>query len=202
LEKMAGPSGIPDFTAIPEAIEAYGTSRKHQVFPCGHTRLIVISIARGEFLVVLDCPHRENEGGLIIAASVITPAKAAFLIRHTSGYLCLPLTPLRAAELGLPQMVLRNEDPKGTTYSITVDAAAPDLTTGISAADRALTCRWLADPSKGKNDFRRPGHVAPLQAKKGGVRERPGHTEAAVELCRLAGLEEVGAIAELVEEGQ
>jgi 3,4-dihydroxy 2-butanone 4-phosphate synthase len=199
---MASLSGIPDFTPIPEAIEAYGTSGTNRVFPCGRVRLTINSTARGDFLVVLDSPHREDEGDLIIAASAITPAKAAFLIRHTSGYLCVPLTALRATELGLPQMVSRNEDPKGTAYSITVDAIAPDLTTGISAADRALTCRWLADPSKGKNDFRRPGHVAPLQAREGGVRERPGHTEAAVDLCRLAGLEGVGAIAELVEEGQ
>ena len=108
-------------------------------------------------------------------------------------------------------MVVENEDPKGTAYTITVDAASDEVTTGISAHDRALTCRWLAEggargePSKGKADFRRPGHVVPLQARVGGVRERAGHTEAAVDFCRLIGCEEmeaVGVIAELVEDGE
>lgn len=101
-------------------------------------------------------------------------------------------------------MVAENEDPKGTAYTITVDAASDEVSTGISAHDRALTCRWLADGGRGKADFRRPGHVVPLQAKVGGVRERAGHTEAAVDFCRLAfgeGREHVGVIAELVEEG-
>jgi 3,4-dihydroxy 2-butanone 4-phosphate synthase len=101
-------------------------------------------------------------------------------------------------------MVEENEDPKGTAYTITVDAASEEVTTGISAHDRALTCRWLADGSKGKSDFRRPGHVVPLRAKVGGVRERAGHTEAAVDFCRLIGEkdeEAVGVIAELVEDG-
>jgi 3,4-dihydroxy 2-butanone 4-phosphate synthase len=160
--------------------------------------------ARGDAIVVLDSESRENEGDLIISARALTPAKAAFLIRHTSGYLCAPLLPVRAAALELPQMVTANEDPKGTAYTITVDAASDDVTTGISAHDRALTCRWLADGSKGKEDFRRPGHVVPLQAKVGGVRERAGHTEAAVDFCRLIGEkdeEAVGVIAELVEDG-
>ena len=111
---------------------------------------------------------------------------------------------MRAAALELPQMVVANEDPKGTAYTITVDAASDDVTTGISAHDRALTCRWLADGKRGKADFRRPGHVVPLQAKVGGVRERAGHTEAAVDFCRLIGEkdeEAVGVIAELVEDG-
>ena len=171
--------------------------------------------ARGDPLVVIDSESRENEGDLIIAARALTPAKAAFLIRHTSGYLCAPLLPCRAAALELPQMVVENEDPKGTAYTITVDAASEAVTTGISAHDRALTCRWLAEglegegegarTAKGKGDFRRPGHVVPLQARVGGVRERAGHTEAAVDFCRLIGcaeMEAVGVIAELVEDGE
>lgn len=157
--------------------------------------------AAGDFIVVLDSESRENEGDLIIAASALTPTKSAFLVRHTSGYVCAPLTPSRAAELELPQMVTSNEDPNRTAYTITVDAAE-GVTTGISAKDRSLTCRSLADPSVGKVGFRRPGHVVPLQAREGGVRVRAGHTEAAVDFCRLAGLEPVGVIAELVEEGE
>lgn len=151
--------------------------------------------------MVLDSPDRENEGDLIIAASALTPAKAAFLVKYSSGYVCAPLLPSRAAELELPQMVTSNEDPNRTAYTITVDAAE-GVTTGISAKDRSLTCRMLADPKVGKAGFRRPGHVVPLQAREGGVRARAGHTEAAVDFCRLAGLEPVGVIAELVEEGE
>lgn len=161
--------------------------------------------ARGDPLVVLDSPSRENEGDLIIRARTLTAARAAFMVRHTSGYLCAPLLPARARALDLPQMVASNEDPKGTAYTVTVDAASEEVSTGISAHDRALTCRWLADGGKGRADFRRPGHVVPLQAREGGVRERAGHTEAAVEFCRLVGEgeeEAVGVIAELVEEGE
>jgi len=157
--------------------------------------------ARGDFIVVLDSPHRENEGDLIIAASDFTPSKAAFMIRHTSGYVCAPLTPSLAARLELPQMVNHNLDPNRTAYTITIDASE-DVTTGISAQDRSLTCRKLADPKAQKETFRRPGHVVPLQAREGGVRARAGHTEAAVDFCKLAGKEPVGVIAEIVEDGE
>ncbi|OQO03958.1 hypothetical protein B0A48_10600 [Cryoendolithus antarcticus] len=160
---MAQPNGVPHFDTIDDAIDSF---------------------AAGKFIIVLDNEDRENEGDLIIAASALTPAKAAFLVRHTSGYVCAPLTPARAAELELPQMVTSNEDPNRTAYTITVDAAE-GVTTGISAQDRSLT--W---------------HVVPLQAREGGVRVRAGHTEAAVEFCQLAGMEPVGVIAELVEEGE
>ncbi|TKA37679.1 hypothetical protein B0A54_11763 [Friedmanniomyces endolithicus] len=173
-------NGEQSFSSIPDAVEAF---------------------ARGEFLIVLDSPHRENEGDLIIAAADLTPSKAAFLIRHTSGYLCAPLTPSLAARLALPQMVSENLDPNRTAYTITIDAAE-DVTTGISAQDRSTTCLKLADPKATKQSFRRPGHVVPLQAREGGVRARAGHTEAAVDLCRLAGKELVGVIAELVEDGE
>ncbi|KAL6235915.1 hypothetical protein BDW75DRAFT_208327 [Aspergillus navahoensis] len=156
----------------------------------------------GEFIVVLDSQDRENEGDLIIAAESITDAQMAFLVRYTSGLICAPITPEIANRLQLPQMVLENTDPKGTAYTISIDSADPSITTGISAHDRALACRTLASPSARPQDFRRPGHIIPLQAKAGGVRQRKGHTEAAVEFCRLAGKAPAGVIAELVEDGE
>lgn len=123
------------------------------------------------------------------------------MIRYSSGYICAPLPVSRAAALHLPQMVADNADPNHTAYAVSIDAAHPSITTGISAADRALTCNMLASPSAKASDFRRPGHVLPLQAREGGVRVRRGHTEAAVELCRLAGKGEVGVICELVSDG-
>lgn len=119
-----------------------------------------------------------------------------------SGLICAPITPSIAETLSLPQMVTHNADPKGTAYTISIDSSDPSVTTGISAQDRALACRTLASPTARFEDFRRPGHVIPLRARPGGVRERTGHTEAAVELCRLAGKPLAGVIAELVEEGE
>ncbi|TKX18180.1 3,4-dihydroxy-2-butanone 4-phosphate synthase [Elsinoe australis] len=175
------PSGA-SFSPIPTAIESY---------------------RRGDFIIVLDSPSRENEGDLIILASALTPKKCAFLIHHTSGYLCAPMPSSRADALDLPPMLpeTANADPNRTAYTITVDAT-DGVTTGISARDRSVTCRLLGDKRTTKEMLRRPGHVVPLRAKKGGVRERQGHTEAAVEFARLAGLaeeEQVGVIAELVE---
>ena len=119
------------------------------------------------------------------------------MIRYSSGY--IPVS--RAAALHLPQMVADNADPNHTAYAVSIDASHPDITTGISAADRALTCNLLASPDAKASDFRRPGHILPLQAREGGVRVRRGHTEAAVELCRLAGKGDVGVICELVTDG-
>ncbi|KAI8935477.1 3,4-dihydroxy 2-butanone 4-phosphate synthase [Plenodomus lindquistii] len=163
---------------------------------------IIKAFANDEFVIVLDSPSRENEGDLIIAASALTPSKASFMIRYSSGYICAPLSASRAAALKLPQMVTDNADPNHTAYAVSIDANHPSVTTGISATDRSLTCRMLADPASHADDFRRPGHILPLQARDGGVRERKGHTEAAVELCRLAGKEEVGVICELVIDGE
>ena len=157
---------------------------------------------RGEFIVVLDSQDRENEGDLIIAAEDITTEKMAFMIRHTSGLICTPLRSSLASSLSLPQMVVDNEDPNRTAYTISIDSNDDSVTTGISAHDRALTCRTLASPKVQAGQFRRPGHVFPLRARDGGVCERAGHTEAAVEFCRLAGKTEVGAICELVEDGE
>ena len=136
---------------------------------------------------------------VILAAQTLTDEWLVWTIRNTSGYLCAPVTSETADRLGLPLMVADNRDPLRTAYTVSVDAAH-GVTTGISAADRARTIRLLADPSSTPKSFIRPGHVIPLRAKAGGVLERPGHTEAAVDLCRLAGLAPSGAIGELVND--
>jgi len=150
-------------------------------------------------VLVVDDEDRENEGDVILAAATVTTEWMAWTIRHTSGYICVPMPEVRADRLGLPLMVADNRDPLRTAYTVTVDAAA-GVTTGISAADRAHTIRLLAQEGSTASDFRRPGHVVPLRAKEGGVLVRGGHTEAAVDLCRLAGLAPVGAIGELVHD--
>ncbi|KAH7093099.1 DHBP synthase RibB-like alpha/beta domain-containing protein [Paraphoma chrysanthemicola] len=163
---------------------------------------VVRAFANDEFVIVLDSPSRENEGDLIIAASALTPAKASFMIRYSSGYLCAPLPVSRAAALHLPQMVADNADPNQTAYAVSIDAVHETVSTGISAHDRSLACRMLADPAAKPSNFRRPGHILPLQARDGGVRVRRGHTEAAVDLCRLAGKQPVGVICELITDGE
>lgn len=193
---MAISNGVSDFDNIPEAVEAFGKSPSVQQCIAGLT----FTSARGEFLVVLDAQHRENEGDLIIAASDFTPAKAAFMIRHTSGLLCAPVEPHLAAKLELPQMVNHNADPNRTAYTITIDAAE-GTSTGISAQDRSRTCQLLADPKVSKDWFRKPGHIVPLQAREGGVRTRGGHTEATMDFCHMAGKRPIGVLAELVEDG-
>ena len=150
-------------------------------------------------VLVTDDEHRENEGDVILAAATATTKWLAWTIRHTSGYICTPMPESWADRLGLPLMVADNRDPLRTAYTVTVDAAQ-GVTTGISAADRALTIRVLAQEDSTASDFIRPGHVVPLRAKDGGVLVRGGHTEAAVDLCRLAGLTPVGAIGELVHD--
>jgi len=161
------------------------------------------SFSNGEFLVVLDSPDRENEGDLIIAASKITSAQMAFMVRHSSGIVCTPLSAQICDDLDLPQMIPKSEnsDPNRTAYTISCDSNHESVTTGISAYDRALTCNELARKDAQPGDFRRPGHVFPLRARAGGVRERMGHTEAGVELCRLAGLREAAVISEIVDPG-
>jgi 3,4-dihydroxy 2-butanone 4-phosphate synthase len=126
----------------------------------------------------------------------------AFLIRHSSGLICAPMAPHLTTHFDLPQMVSSNQDPNRTAYTVSIDAESPETSTGISAHDRALTCRTLASSSATKDSFRRPGHVFPLRAKAGGVRERVGHTEAAVEFCRLTGKPQVAVICEMVEDGE
>jgi len=150
-------------------------------------------------VLVTDDEDRENEGDVILAAATATTKWLAWTIRHTSGYICTPMPESWADRLGLPLMVADNRDPLRTAYTVTVDAAQ-GVTTGISAADRALTIRILAQEDSTASDLIRPGHVVPLRAKDGGVLVRGGHTEAAVDLCRLAGLTPVGAIGELVHD--
>jgi 3,4-dihydroxy 2-butanone 4-phosphate synthase/GTP cyclohydrolase II len=157
------------------------------------------AIARGEIVVVTDDAARENEGDLIMAAEKVTPAALAFMVRHTSGVVCASLTASRLEALRLPLMVADNRESQRTAFTITVDYRH-GTTTGISASDRAATLRALADPKAAADDFARPGHVFPLRAREGGVLERAGHTEAAVDLARLAGLAPVGVLCELVND--
>ena len=157
------------------------------------------ALREGRPVLVLDDADRENEGDVVLAAQTLTTSWLAWTIRHSSGYLCAPMTQARADALDLPPMVADNQDPRRTAYTITCDAAT-GISTGISAADRARTIRLLADPATAPADLIRPGHVVPLRARPGGVLERAGHTEAAVDLARLAGLEPVGAIGELVHD--
>jgi 3,4-dihydroxy-2-butanone 4-phosphate synthase len=157
------------------------------------------ALAAGRPVLVVDNEDRENEGDIIFAAQHSTPELMGWTIRHSSGVLCVPLTNERADALALPPMVAINEDAKGTAYTVSCDAAA-GISTGISAGDRSRTALVLADPTAGAGNLTRPGHIFPLRAVPGGVRQRPGHTEAAVDLCRLAGCEPVGVIAEVVHD--
>jgi 3,4-dihydroxy 2-butanone 4-phosphate synthase / GTP cyclohydrolase II len=150
-------------------------------------------------VLVLDDEDRENEGDVILSAATLSTQWMAWTVRHTSGFICAPMPEGSADRLGLPPMVANNQDPRGTAYTVTVDAAE-GVTTGISAADRAHTIRLLAQEDSTASDFTRPGHVVPLRARPGGVLVRGGHTEATVDLCRLAGLAPVGAIGELVHD--
>ncbi len=154
---------------------------------------------RGEFLVVVDDEDRENEGDLIIAADAITEEKMAWMVRHTSGVICAPMTEQHADRLQLPLMVTENTEAHRTAFTVTIDLVAGN-STGISAADRARTVAALADPGRSPREFSRPGHIFPLRARPGGVLKRAGHTEAAVDLCRLAGRAEVAAICEMTND--
>ncbi|GIJ75182.1 bifunctional 3,4-dihydroxy-2-butanone-4-phosphate synthase/GTP cyclohydrolase II [Virgisporangium ochraceum] len=156
-------------------------------------------IADGRAVIVVDDENRENEGDLIFAAEHATPELMAFMVRYTSGFVCAPITEDDADRLDLPPMHHTNQDRRGTAYTVTVDAR-DGIGTGISAADRAYTIRLLADPSTRPTDLSRPGHVVPLRAKRGGVLRRPGHTEATIDLCELAGLRPAGVLCELVND--
>ena len=159
----------------------------------------IADFGAGRPVVVVDDENRENEGDLIFAAEKATPQLLAFMIRYTSGYICVGMDGELCDRLHLPAMVAHSEDPRKTAYTITVDAAQ-GTTTGISAADRALTIRTLADPASGPASLNRPGHVLPLRAVSGGVLMRAGHTEASVDLARLADLSPAGALCEIVSE--
>ncbi|CED84568.1 -dihydroxy-2-butanone 4-phosphate synthase [Phaffia rhodozyma] len=169
-------SSISPFSTMEDAIAAFG---------------------RGEFVVVMDDEDRENEGDLLIAASECTTEKMAWFIKHTSGYICISLPQSRLEALDIPMMVARNEETNQTAYTVTVDYNK-GTTTGISAHDRALTARKLADLSSSASDFNRPGHMVPLRYHDGGVLKRKGHTESALDLCVLASLPPAGLLCELV----
>lgn len=153
----------------------------------------------GRPIVIVDSPERENEGDIVMAAQHATTEWLALTIRHSSGFLCAPMTNERANELDLPLMVEHNQDSRRTAYTVSVDAAE-GVSTGISAADRAMTLRVLGNAGSGPADLIRPGHIIPLRAVPGGVRERAGHTEATVDLLTLAGLNPVGMIGELMND--
>jgi 3,4-dihydroxy 2-butanone 4-phosphate synthase/GTP cyclohydrolase II len=157
------------------------------------------ALRAGRPVIVADDENRENEGDVVLSAALATPEWIAWTVRHSSGFICAPMPAEWADRLELPPMVAVNEDARSTAYTVSVDAAV-GVTTGISASDRAHTLNVLANPTSVASSVIRPGHVLPLRAVEGGVRERGGHTEAAVELTRLAGLEPVGAIAEVVAE--
>ena len=159
----------------------------------------VEALAGGRAVIVVDDEGRENEGDMIFPATTATAAQTAFMIRHSSGFICVGMTGADLDRLHLPPMTAVNEDRKGTAYSVSVDARAV-RSTGISAEDRATTIRVLGEPSTTPRDLTRPGHVMPLRAVPGGVLRRPGHTEAAVDLVRMAGLPAAGALCEMVND--
>ena len=152
----------------------------------------------GRIILCIDDPDRENEGDLICAAQFATTENVNFMATHARGLICTPMSEETAARLGLEQMVKLNTDNHGTAFTVSVDHIT--TSTGISAEERGLTCRKCADPLSGPQDFRQPGHVFPLTARPGGVLARPGHTEATVDLCRLAGLEPCGLCCEIMRE--
>jgi 3,4-dihydroxy 2-butanone 4-phosphate synthase/GTP cyclohydrolase II len=166
------------FASIPEAIE---------------------EIRQGRMVIVVDDADRENEGDLIMAAERVTPEAIAFIVRHTSGVICMPVIGQRLDELEIPLMVAANTDSRRTAFTVSVDARA-GVTTGISAADRARTIQAIIHPATEPADLSRPGHIFPLRYRDGGVLKRAGHTEAAVDLARLAGLYPAGVLCETVNE--
>lgn len=180
-------------TAVAQ-LEADVSSSTHA--PLGTVDEAIAAIARGEAVVVLDDADRENEGDLIVAAELATPDLLAFMVQHTSGLICVGMAGELLDDLAIPMMV-GGGDRQGTAFTVSVDLA-DGVTTGISAADRAATIRALADPTARPRDFVRPGHVFPLRARPGGVLERGGHTEAAVDLVRAAGLAPAGVLCEIV----
>ena len=187
-------------TRSPEAPVRHDTDiRPVDVRPWNPVFEALEALRSGKPVLVVDDQDREDEGDVVLAAALAEPRSVAWTVRHTSGFLCAPMPAARADELDLPPMVTDNADPHRTDYAVSVDAAR-GVGTGISATDRAHTARVLADPATRPADLIRPGHVLPLRARPGGVVDRPGHTEAGVDLCRLAGLPPVALIAELVND--
>jgi len=157
------------------------------------------AFAEGKMIIVSDDTNRENEGDLVIAAEKVTPEAIAFMVRHTTGILCMPMLEDRLEELHLPQMVSENTGSRKTAFTVSVDALV-GTTTGVSALDRATTVKALIDPSTRPNELGRPGHIFPLKYCPGGVLKRAGHTEAAIDLCQISGLYPASVIGEIVNE--
>jgi 3,4-dihydroxy 2-butanone 4-phosphate synthase/GTP cyclohydrolase II len=164
-----------------------------------HIEAAIEAVRNGEIVIVVDDEDRENEGDLIMAAEKVTPEAMGFFVRHTSGVICLPMMGERLDALQLPLMVSNNTESQRTAFTVSVDAVH-DVTTGISAADRTTTVLRMLDPTARADDFARPGHIFPLRYREGGVLKRAGHTEAAVDLARLAGLQHAGILAEVVND--
>src|SRR5215469_6832291 len=160
---------------------------------------VVADIRKGKTVIVVDDADRENEGDLILAAQHVTPAAVNFMARHGRGLICVPTTSERLQQLGIEGMVRQNRESFRTDFQVSVDAAR-GVTTGISAADRAETIRIMADPTAVPEDLVQPGHVFPLRARPGGVLQRAGHTEAAVDLVRLTGCRPIGVICEIMSD--
>ena len=160
---------------------------------------ILADLREGRMVVIMDDEDRENEGDLIMAAERATPEAVAFMIRHTSGIICVPMEEAQLARLELPQMVPANSESQRTAFTVSVDVRA-GTSTGVSSVDRAATICALASPASTAADFARPGHIFPLRSRRGGVLVRAGHTEAAVDLCRLAGLAPVGVLCEVMND--
>lgn len=159
----------------------------------------IAALALGRMVVVVDDEDRENEGDIIVASEAVTPEAIAFMMKHARGLICVAMEGERLDALDIPLMVPRNTELHKTAFTVSVDYL-PGTTTGISAADRAVTVKALMDPAAQPSDFARPGHIFPLRAHPGGVRSRPGHTEAAVDLVRLAGLMPSGVICEVAND--
>ncbi|HEY6517412.1 MAG TPA: 3,4-dihydroxy-2-butanone-4-phosphate synthase [Steroidobacteraceae bacterium] len=176
--KPAAPAGSPGLNSVEE---------------------IVADLRAGRMVLIMDDEDRENEGDLIMAAELATPEAVAFMIRHTSGIICVPMQEDRLTRLDLPQMVASNSESHRTAFTVSVDARS-GTTTGVSSSDRVTTIHALADARSTPADFARPGHIFPLRSRRGGVLVRTGHTEAAVDLCRMAGLQPVGVIGEVMNE--
>jgi len=193
------PTGKPTVGPDDEAVAQSGGDAGRSAVRLDPIPAAVEAIAAGRPVVVVDDEGRENEGDLVAAAGLATQELLAFMIRHTSGVICVPMTGPDLDRLALPPMTAVNEDAKGTAYAVSVDAR-DEISTGISASDRARTVRVLADSATEPWEITRPGHVFPLRAVPGGVLQRAGHTEAAVDLARLAGLSRAGVIAELVDD--
>ncbi|KAI9509784.1 3,4-dihydroxy-2-butanone 4-phosphate synthase [Russula earlei] len=214
---------LADLSSPPRRAPKERTPSLRTSFAFDAVETAIAAIARGEFVVVMDDESRENEGDLIIPAVGCSTEQMAWMIKHTSGYICISLPAARLDALSIPMMVPQNEERHRTAYTVTVDYkhgtppaflplvcpvpmmtdVRPGTSTGISAHDRALTARALAAPTAlHAQDFTRPGHMVPLRARPGGVLTRRGHTEAAVDLCTLAGLPRAGLLCELVNDDE